>query len=118
MNKKYICINLCNGYETFKEMLENEIEFAFEELEEVICDLDLSDSTIQKIIGVLVKDEKNLLDTLMFGVVEEDTSNKETPKKVDTSVYSMFKCPTCGNPFLDRRENYCCDCGQKLDWGK
>lgn len=48
----------------------------------------------------------------------EELVEKETPKKVDDTTYGMFKCPICKNPFLDRRENYCCDCGQKLDWGK
>jgi hypothetical protein len=117
MNKHNLEVSVYS-YESVAEMWEDEIDVAFEELEQMIFKLDLSDETIQKLIDKLFDCKASLLYVMMFDVVEENTSNKETPKKVDTSVYGMFKCPTCANPFLDQREKYCCDCGQKLDWGK
>lgn len=80
------------------------------------------------LVEIQTKFEEEIVDGVIqcsaklgYSINEEmllDMLQRNNPREVDTSVYGMFKCPTCGNPFLDRRENYCCDCGQKLDWGK
>lgn len=41
---------------------------------------------------------------------------KQIPKKpIDLANSTYSKCPTCGNFHFD---NYCANCGQKIDWIK
>lgn len=41
---------------------------------------------------------------------------KQIPKKADTVVSVWGKCPNCGIDTIEAGENYCYQCGQKLDW--
>ncbi len=42
--------------------------------------------------------------------------NKQIPKKPNCKIYtSDTRCPICNTP-LCYGNNYCIDCGQKIDW--
>ncbi|PWJ49338.1 hypothetical protein [Faecalicatena contorta] len=41
---------------------------------------------------------------------------KQIPYKPTTPIIGVGKCK-CGVEFLDRKTNYCGNCGQRLDWG-
>ena len=67
-----------------------------------------------------------------IGTIEEFKALKEKnePKKIEfmhnrSDIVSVWKCH-CGNVFLTKHKegildgtdvNYCCKCGQKIDWG-
>lgn len=110
MNNNYITLDI-NIYDcdSIGKMWEDEIDVAFEELEQMIFELDLSDETIQKLYGVLQKDKANLLYDLMFDVIDK---NDELEPMF---VCNLFECPICQtNVSMDNK--YCHECGQKLDW--
>ena len=86
-----------------------------------------------KIIAFL-KDESNLIKDHLILLEEleiiKNKLNKETPKKPyyegdgyadGVMVYDVAYCPNCSNRFEEYEnngwgENYCHNCGQKLDW--
>lgn len=70
MNKK-ITLNIYN-YKSLKELWEDTINDAFDELESMIDELDLSTSTIKNLLGVLYKDKNVLLNNMMLDVIEEE----------------------------------------------
>lgn len=67
-----------------------------------------------------------------IGTVEEcrEAVEKQKPKKPKLKYKprflgkTMYTCPNCGNCCLEefanerQRNNYCWDCGQKLDWNE
>lgn len=40
---------------------------------------------------------------------------KEMPLKVDTGMFASILCHKCGAK-VNKLDNYCSNCGQKLDW--
>ena len=58
-----------------------------------------------------------------FSQIEEALKRNE-PMKVDLetilnlSYADFYDCPKCGGTFIKRWNNYCPDCGQKLDWSE
>lgn len=49
---------------------------------------------------------------------------KQTAKKPEVEIVSfdygttIEKCPCCAYVYIDKDDNYCSKCGQKLDWGE
>lgn len=40
--------------------------------------------------------------------------NRDTPMKTFSTNYHI--CPNCKNTYLTKYQNYCDNCGQRLDW--
>ena len=63
--------------------------------------------------------------TMNITLLEKDINtfqeliDKETPKKVKQFKNSRYVrlCPSC-ECTLESSNNYCCECGQKLDWSE
>ena len=54
--------------------------------------------------------------------VDKSALEKQIPKKPKTNNDSWFCCRNCGETFslantLHKRNKYCGECGQKIDWG-
>ena len=65
----------------------------------------------------MIKKEKDDMSKFKIG---EKTLKRNEPMKIDSSKHyvglGFFKCPKCGEMFIEEHYNYCPDCGQKLDW--
>lgn len=56
-------------------------------------------------------DEMNVIIPILEKAVE-----KKLTKEREYKTCPDYKCPDCGRYISPYTENYCSDCGQKLDW--
>lgn len=63
----------------------------------------------------------------MLTLYECVEKQNEKPVKAKQDEFMVtYKCPRCykgiafrvGNDIIGNKNNYCCDCGQKLDWSE
>lgn len=55
-------------------------------------------------------------DTNVISKLIKEHFDKETPLKVDLGMFASVRCHKCGAK-VNKPDNYCSNCGQKLDWG-
>ena len=36
--------------------------------------------------------------------------------RIDDEVGFYYECPECGNKFIEFGQNYCQDCGERIEW--
>lgn len=63
------------------------------------CNCELSMEEIKTIVPILEKEVE-----------------KELVKEREYATCPDYKCPNCGKYISPYTEDYCSDCGQKLDW--
>lgn len=84
----------------------------------------MTDYEIEKIRGIIsgmTKEEKEIALNVLLSEIPGSKENYAKPKKADVSPYikkkyEVYTCPVCYREVY-KRENYCKNCGQKLDWG-
>ena len=81
--------------------------------------------TIQEAISCLKKDKEYLMDNKVCNGEEIDAAieslEKQIPKKPimrKDVAETYYICPECEWGVDKFDDNYCSDCGQKLDWAK
>ena len=67
-----------------------------------------------------LKQNKALPDSIEAMQIAINALEKQIPQKISIEGYCGFVdyiCPVCGNDIdLNKKYNYCSNCGQRLDW--
>lgn len=59
---------------------------------------------------------KNEIKEVVF--LSIDAISKQKPKKVIYVMKTIPKCPSCSTNLIDNYREFCCSCGQHLDWSE
>ena len=97
-----------------------------EAIEELKSDIALYDSDIVRLPTSVGTPDRNLIDALEMAIAALGKAQPAQPLDVQTPVVTWGICPSCnGLPMLLGRprrimqsENYCSNCGQRIDWGE
>lgn len=82
----------------------------------------LDDAIVSEICKIAKEDGVNILFVLDKKNIRTALERATAKKPIDTTQCGLFpsfmqNCPTCGDGVIFSVK-YCCECGQKLDWGR